>query len=77
MTAEFVLSRVSSRDERETQYLRLVASCFNGLHLFLHTSNNSAKSTTEDLFKNLLNNSKYWKYASHKDQEVLSTTYIF
>ena len=59
-----------SEEEREAKYNRVVSSSISALGKLMSVTSEKNRTEMEELFLNILQQNKFWKYSKHKSPNV-------
>ena len=63
-------NRFVSEEEREAKYNRVVSSSISALGKLMSVTSEKNRTEMEELFLNILQQNKFWKYSKHKSPNV-------
>lgn len=63
-------NRFVSEEEREAKYNRVVSSSISALGKLMSVTSEKSRAEMEELFLNILQQNKFWKYSKHKSPNV-------
>ena len=65
-------NRFVSEEEREAKYNRVVSSSISALGKLMSVTSEKSRAEMEELYLNILQQNKFWKYSKHKSPNVHS-----
>ena len=63
-------NRFVSEEEREAKYNRVVSSSISALGKLMSVTSEKNRAEMEELFLNILQQNKFWKYSKHQSPNV-------
>ena len=63
-------NRFVSEEEREAKYNRVVSSSISALGKLMSVTSEKSRAEMEELYLNILQQKKFWKYSKHKSPNV-------